>query len=244
MRRDVRPDEVKALTVLTVPDYIKKVGDKKFFIEESAVTDPKGRFYIIRREKTRGYDGIWTENIRAYNADGSLRFELRNRYDEGIYIDGEFYLSPNGEYMILLGSGGGEGSFPYLAFYETTTGTLLKHMSGNDFRRVDIPYSSRLTFSESGDHVLMGRRVTKQVAILDGQGNLIQPSEGVRAKLTTAPHAQYEIQQAIYRQLVDPQVPLGARPKEVGDVKMLPDRKRGVYTSRNTLYLFELQPSP
>ena len=90
----------------------------------------------------------------------------------------------------------------------------------------------------------MGRRVTKRFAILDGQGNLTQPSEGVRAKLTTAPHAQYEIQQAIYRQLVDPQVPLGARPKEAGDVKMLTDRKKGVYTSGNTLYLFELQPSP
>ena len=86
--------------------------------------------------------------------------------------------------------------------------------------------------------------VEKRVAILDGQGNLIQPPEDARAKLTTAPHAQHEMRQPIYRQLVDPQAPLGARPKEVRDVKMLPDRKRGVYTSGNILYLFELQPSP
>ena len=119
----------------------------------------------------------------------------------------------------------------------------MKHMDRRALRQANI-LNSRLTFSESGDHVLMMGGVEKRVAILDGQGNLIQPPEDARAKLTTASHAQHEIRQAIYRQLVDPQVPLGARPKEVRDVKMLPDRKRGVYTSGNTLYLFELQPSP
>ena len=240
LRREPRPDEVKALTMLTVEDYIKKVGDKKFFIDESAVTDPKGRFYIIRREKTRGYDGIWTEHFRAHNADGSLRFELRNRPDEDIYIHGEFRLSPNGEYLILFDTGGGEELEAHLDFYDTTTGALLKHMDRSTIRRADISNFGRLTFSESGDHVLMMGRDKEVVATLDGQGNLIQPPEDARAKLTTAPYAQHEIQQAIYRQLVDLQAPLGARPKEVRDVKMLPDRNRGVYTSGNTLYLFEL----
>ena len=240
LKREPRPDEVKALTVLTVDDYIEKVGDKKFFIEESAVTDPNGRFYIIRREKTRGYDGWQTENFRAYNADGSLRFELRNRSDEGIYIHSEFYLSPNGEYLVLFPSVR-EDLAPSLDFYDTTTGALLKHMDQRALRQADIPYS-RLTFSESGDLVLLMGGDKERTAILDGQGNLIQPLEGARAKLMTAPQAQHEMRQASYRQLVDPQVPLGARPKEVGDVKMLPGRKRGVYTSGNTLYLFELKP--
>ena len=144
------PDEVKALTALTVDDYIKKVGDKKFFIDESAVTDPKGRFYIIRREKTRGYDGIWTEHFRAYNADGSLRFELRNRPDEDIYIHGEFRLSPNGEYLILFDTGGGEELEAHLDFYDTTTGALLRHMDREDDFPCNITFLNfgRLTFSE------------------------------------------------------------------------------------------------
>ena len=48
------------------------------------------------------------------------------------------------------------------------------------------------------------------------------------------------MKQAVYRQLIDPQALLGAQPKEVGDVKMLPDRKKGVYTSGDILYLFDL----
>ncbi len=243
LRRDVRPDEVKSLTALTVPDYIERAGDKKFFYEESAVTDPNGRFYIIRRQKTRGYDGIWTENFRAYNADGSLRFELRNRPDENIYIHSEFYLSPNGEYLVLFDSGWGEDLPAYLDFYSTTTGALLSHISEDDFRQYDFsPFG--LTFSDGGSHVILTGFKTERILIFNGQGNLIQSPEGVQTKFTTTSNSQHERKQAVYRQLVDPQAPLDARPKEVRDVKMLPDRKRGVYTSGNTLYLFELQPSP
>lgn len=261
LKWDPTSDEVKALTSAemygkteeTLDDYIKRGGDKNFFIRESAVTDPKGRFYIIRRKKTRGYDGIWTEHFRAYNADGSLRFELRNTFEEEppFNLNGEFYLSPNGEFMVVFYDGMWESPFAFFDLYETTTGARLRHVSEDDFRRYDFqPF--RLVFSESGSHVmlkgsLIGKteeRKTRTLLIFDGQGDLIQLPEDARAKLTADTEVQHSMKQAIYRQLVNPQAPLDARPKEVRDVKMLPDRKRGVYTSGNTLYLFELQPSP
>ena len=178
LKRDTLSNEVKALTPLTVEDYIKRGGDKREFVKESAVTDPKGRFYIVRREKTRGYDGWQTENIRAYNADGSLRLELRNRSDDGIYIHSELYLSPNGEYLILFDNGWGEDLPAYLDFYSTTTGALLRHISADDFRQYNFsPFG--LTFSDSGSHVILIGFKTERTLIFNGQGNLIQPSEAV-----------------------------------------------------------------
>ena len=263
LRWDSIPDDLKALTSAdpeirgqteeTLGDYIKRGGDKRFFIRELPTTDPKGRFYLIRTKETRGYDGIWTTSIRAFNVDGSLRFELRNKLHEKppISLYGEFYLSPDGEYMVVFDNGWGENPFASFDLYETATGARLRHVSEDDFRQYDFE-PLNLSFSEDGHYVMLkgseiGKREdkkTRTLLIFDGQGNLIQPPEGPRAKLTTDSQTQHSMKQAIYRQLVDPQAPLGARPKEVRDVKMLPDRNRGVYTSGNTLYLFELHPSP
>ena len=263
LRWDPISDEVKALTSAdpeirgqteeTLDDYIKRGGDKRFFIRELPTTDPKGRFYLIRTKETRGYDGIWTTSIRAFNTDGSLRFELRNTFEEEppFNLNGEFYLSPDGEYMVVFDNGWGENPFAFFDLYETATGSRLRHVSRDDFHQYDFA-PARLVFSETGSHVmlkgsLIGKteeRKTRTLLIFDGQGDLIQSPEGVRAKSVTAAEAQHSMKQAIYRQLVDPQAPLDARPKEVRDVKMLTDRKRGVYTSGKTLYLFELHPSP
>ena len=243
LRRDIIPDEVKALTALTLPDYIKRGGDKREFISESVITDPKGRFYIIRTEVTRGYDGWRTRSIRAFNADGSLRFELRNRRDEDIFIKGEFYISPNGYYLTIFDSGWDEAGMIYLDFYDNT-GRLLKHISSNDFLvQYDFaPFD--LMFSEDGSHVILTGFKTKDLLIFDGQGHLIQRIGDVRAKSATVFQEQHSIKQEIYRQFVDTQIPLREQPEGVHDIKMLKDRNRGVYISGNTLYLFELQLSP
>ena len=252
LRWDSIPDEVKVLTSAemrgrteeTLDDYIKRGGDKKFFIRESAIADPKGRFYMIRSQETRGYDGLWTTSIRALNVDGSLRFELRNRSRENppVYIHSELYLAPTGDCLVVFDNGWGEELPAYLSFYDTTTGALLRHMSEDDFRLNDFsPFG--LTFLGDGSQVLLTGFKTKRVLGFDRQGNLLQLPEGARAKLTTESLTQLSAKQAVYRQLVDPQVRLGARPKEVHDIKMLTNQK-GVYTSGNTLYLFELQPSP
>ena len=253
LKWDPIPDEVKTLTPLTVDDYIRRVGDKREFINELSTTDPKGRFYIIRTLVTRGYDGRGTRSIRAYNADGSLRFELKNRFEEEppIYLSFQFYLSPNGEYMVMFYNGWGENPFAFFDLYETATGSRLRHVSHDDFHQYDFA-PARLVFSETGSHVMLKgaeidlteKKKTRTLLIFDGRGNSIQPPEGPRAKSVTAAEAQHSMKQAIYRQLVDPQAPLDSQPKEMRDVKMLPDRKRGVYTSGKTLYLFELQPSP
>ena len=201
--------------------------------DPAAITDPKGRFYITQ----------WI-NIYAYNADGSLRFEIKDspRGDPPIYLYGEKYISPNGEYLLVFYNGWDESPFVYLYFFHTTTGALLRYVSDDDFTQLDFdPFG--LTFLGDGSQVLLTGFKTKRVLIFDDQGDLIQLPENVRAKLTTDSPTQLSTKQAVYRQLVDPQAPLDARPDEVRDIKMLTDRK-GVYTSGNTLYLFELQSSP
>ena len=262
LKVDPIPDEVKALTSAemrgrteeTLDDYIKRGGNKRVFRMELPTTDPKGRFYIIRTQVTRGYDGWGNSSIRAFNVDGSLRFELKNRSDEDapVNLNGEFYISPNGDYMVIFYNGHFLSPFAFFDIYDTTTGAQLKHVSNDDFRQYDFE-PVNLSFSEDGSYVMLqgssigyisGVKKTRTLLIFDGQGDLIQLPEDARAKPTAAPQAQHSMKQEIYRQLIDPQVPLSARPKEVRDVKMLTDRNRGVYTSGNTLYLFESQPSP
>ena len=254
LRWDSIPDEVEALTSITVEDYIKRGGDKRVFIRELAMTDPQGRFYIIKTEETRGYDGWGTASIRAFNVDGSLRFELGSRLDEDSPVDlnGEFYISPNGDYMVLFYNGKFLSPFAFFDIYDTTTGTQLKHVSNDDFTQYDFD-PLNVSFSEDGSYVMLkGSKAdfmtdvkkTRTLLIFDGQGDLIQHLEDARAKLTTTLQEQHLMKQEIYQRLVDSRTSLSARPKEVRYVKMLKDRNRGVYTSGNTLYLFELQPSP
>ena len=148
-------------------------------------------------------------------------------------------------------NGWDENPFAFFDLYETATGSRLRHVSHDDFHQYDFA-PARLVFSETGSHVMLKgaeidlteKKKTRILLIFDSQGNLIQPPEGPRAKPTADTEVQHSMKQAIYRQLVDPQAPLDSRPKEVRNVKMLPDQKRGVYASGNTLYLFELQPSP
>ena len=225
----------------TMPDDVTK-EDEREFINEYATTAPNGAFYIIRTSVSSGYSK-WTSHLRAYNADGSLRFELRKfRRDPSIYLEGKVYISPNGDYMVLFDNGLSRELSPFssLYYFDTTTGTLLRYVSEDDFRQYDFsPFD--FTFLGDGSRVLLTGLQTDRVLVFDAQGDLIQPPEGVWAKSTTASQEQHSVKQDIYRQLVDPRALLGERPKEVRGIKMLPDRNRGVYTSGNTLYLFELE---
>ena len=144
--------------------------------------------------------------------------------------------------MVLFDNGWGEASPASLYFYDTTTGTLLRYVSEDDFRQYDFdPFD--FTFSGAGSHVLLTGFKTDRVLIFNAQGDLDPPPEGVRAKSTTTSQTHHEMKQAIYRQLVDTRALLEERPKGLRDIKIT-DQNRGVYTSGNTLYLFELQPSP
>ena len=226
-----------------MPDDVTK-EDEREFINEYATTAPNGEFYIIQTSVSSGYSK-WTSHLHAYNADGSLRFELRKKFkgDPPIYLDGKVYISPNGDYMVLFDTGRGESSPLSLYFYDTTTGSLLRCVSEDDFRQYDFsPFKP--TFSGDGRRILLTGRETDRVLIFNAQGDLIQLPEDARPKLTTTFQEQHSMKQEIYQRLVDPRTALSARPKEVRDIKMLTDQNRGVYTSGNALYLFELQPSP
>ena len=58
----------------TIPNDVGK-HDTREFTREYAITAPGGQFYLIQTRKSQGYSS-WIHDIRAYNADGSMRFAL------------------------------------------------------------------------------------------------------------------------------------------------------------------------
>lgn len=237
-----------------------------------ATTAPNGQFYTTRILTSRSFHGRFTR-LRVFEADGTFLFELNKGEwtdDDDKWADGSPrwsslwgapFIAPNGEYMVVFHNGGGwmgpeEGPEPtFLNFYDMT-GTLIKHISEQDFRQYDfIP--EILGFSRDGSHVLLtglntkvrgfdvdGHRIRQMdLIVFDDQGNLIRRIEGHRTKKLKV--ARNAIKRLLEPERVKALLQIGGRYNEsrttgLAEFRLLEDRKRGVYANGPTLYLFEL----
>ena len=228
------------------PRFVEK-GDTLKFVREFPVTDPKGRFFLIRTMTTTGWDGWTAIKIRGYNLDGSLRFELTNQQKGNQFfpIGNDFNLAPSGEFITIFYSGKGEHPGPYLSFYDTSAGTLTRHFELGDFNDYDIDPMS-LYFSVDGNYVfLKGNEIDwffeiKRSRILmtfDGEGDIIQMSETNLRREASLFNTKKVRRENVYNQLLLTESENS--PSGLGDILIFNSSKMGVYTSENTLSLFE-----
>ena len=115
-------------------------------IDEYALTDPNGEFYVILQRFSDGLTAAGVGRLRAFNVDGRLRFELigselrQSDPPRWLADSGKTYISPNSDYMVLSGD-----EVPFLDFYDTRTGALLRHID-YDFPERMISTLSALVF--------------------------------------------------------------------------------------------------
>ena len=241
LRKDTIPDEVKALTTATLPDYIKRGGDKREFTREYAMTAPNGEFYIIRTRVSNGYSaGI--DRLRAFNVDGSLRFELGAK-ESASGLDELTYISPNGDYIVIFYSGWGESPFPHLDFYDTRTGALINHIGLDDFVQYDCE-PSILGFSEDGANVILrgnkpGERILCDL-LFDARGNFIRRIAGALETERAARQARDAMKHKLEPKAVEARLQRGHHTGGIAEFGLLRDRSMGMYSRGDTLYLFEL----
>ena len=210
-------------------------------ISEYAMTAPTGEFYVILESLSDGHSaGI--SRLRAFNVDGSLRFELvgseLRQSDPPRWLATALHtsISPNSDYLVLSGD-----EVPFLDFYDTRTGALLRHIDYDFFLTSDFdPFG--LGFSEDGTRVILTGFKTDDLLEFDARGQFLRRIKGgaTSQKAKTARQTREAMKRALEPKAVKARLARGHILSGVAEFGLLRNRSRGLYARGDTLYLFEL----
>ena len=210
-------------------------------INEYAMTAPNGEFYVILESLSDGHSaGIG--RLRAFNVDGSLRFELvaselrQSDPPRWLATSLHTFISPNSDYMVLSGD-----EVPFLDFYDTRTGALLRHID-YDFPRANDFHPVGLGFSEDGTRVLIRGFMTDDLLEFDARGQFLRRIKGglTSQEAKTARQTREAMKRALEPKAVKARLARGHILSGVAEFGLLRNRSRGIYARGDTLNLFEL----
>lgn len=214
---------------------------------EFATTAPNGEFYIIRT-LVWSRDGHGISRLRAFNVDGSPRFEFvaselmqkePPRYLGELYGT---YIAPDAEYMVIFYNAWGISPYPFLDFYDTRHGELIKHI-GRDFFKQNKFSPFELGFSEDGKRVILNGFKTEDLLEFDARGDFRRRIAGDVAARKAARQARDAMKRKLEPKAVEARLDRGHHTGGIAEYGLLRDRNLGMYSRGDTLYLFEVAGS-
>lgn len=215
-------------------------------INEYAMTDPNGEFYVILESHSNGLTA-GVGRLRAFNVDGTLRFELVGselyQSDPPRWLAEllDTYISPSGDYLVLFESGWGDLPFQFLDVYDTRTGALIRNIDDAFFRTNDFDPLG-LGFSEDGTRIILNGFKTDDLLEFDARGQFLRRIKGgaTSQKAKTARQTREAMKRALEPKAVKARLARGHILSGVAEFGLLRNRSRGIYARGDTLCLFEL----
>ena len=228
---------------------VRPYVDTTLYVRTLGAADPKGKFYLIKTDVTKGWDGWNRANISVYNLDGSLRFQIEPKRigDQFIPIAHEINISPDGKILTAFYDGKYLSPFPHLTIYDTFSGNF-SHLSRKDFERKEFsPYN--LTFSEARSFLILegvnkksSRKTIRPFDLwwLNGHGDTIKKSKGEESTWREELKIKNMEKRTIIKKLIEKKGREKIPSLAIQDILISKDRNMGVYIIGSTITLFEI----